>query len=130
MPLMRPTSGVIPVLVTRIVPAPRVTWVFMKARSTRSPSPAPAATASTCFGTGTLSPVRADSSISGAAGVGLRAGAGAGAPVGRAGGGGGGARVGRDEIAGLDVDDVPRHELLHRQLDQGAVAAHLGRDDH
>ena len=37
---MWPTSVVMPVLVTRIVPAPRVTWVFMKARSTRSPSPA------------------------------------------------------------------------------------------
>ena len=38
--------------------------------------------------------------------------------------------VGRDEVAGLDVDDVARDELLHRDLDQVAVAADLGLDDH
>ena len=53
-----------PVEVTTIVPAPRVTWVFMNARSTRSPRAASAATASSCLGTGALSPVSADSSIS------------------------------------------------------------------
>ena len=53
-----------PVEVTSIVPAPRVTWVFMNAMSTRSPRAESAATASTCLGTGALSPVSADSSIS------------------------------------------------------------------
>ena len=31
------------------------------------------------------------------------------------------ARVGRDEVAGLDVDDVARDELLHRDLGELAV---------
>ena len=53
----------------------------MKARSTRSPSPAPSATASTCLGTGTLSPVRADSSISSVAEVRMRASAGTRSPA-------------------------------------------------
>ena len=61
---MWPTSVPIPVVVTTIVPVPRVTWVFMNAMSMRSPSAASAATASTCLGTGALSPVSADSSIS------------------------------------------------------------------
>ena len=39
-------------------------------------------------------------------------------------------RVGRDEVAGLDVDDVARDELLHRDLGELAVAADLGLDDH
>ena len=64
MPLMWPTSVCMPVAVATIVPAPRVTWAFMNAMSTLSPSAASAATVSTCLGTGTLSPVRADSSIS------------------------------------------------------------------
>ena len=108
---MWPTSVAMPVLVTRIVPAPRVTWVFMKARSTRSPSPALSATASTCFGTGTLSPVRADSSISRVAEVRMRASAGT-----------------RSPASMLTMS--PGDELVHRQLDEGAVAADLGRDDH
>ena len=61
---MWPTSVAMPVDVTTNVAAPRVTCVFMNAMSTRSPSAAPSATASTCLGTGALSPVRADSSIS------------------------------------------------------------------
>ena len=81
MPLMCPTSVAIPVLVTRSVPAPRVTWVFMNARSTRSPSAASAATASTCLGTGTLSPVSADSSISSVAAVRNRPSAGTRSPA-------------------------------------------------
>ena len=81
MPLMWPTSVDIPVLITRIVPAPRVTWVFMNARSTRSPRAASAATASTCLGTGTLSPVRADSSISSVAAVRIRPSAGTRSPA-------------------------------------------------
>ena len=89
---MCPTSVDMPVATTSIVPAPRVTWVFMNARSTRSPSAESAATGSICFGTGRLSPVSADSSISSVA-----------------------ARqdppVRRDEVAGLDVDDVAGHEV-------------------
>ena len=61
---MWPTSVAMPVDVTTKLAAPRVTWVFMNAMSTRSPRPAPSPTTSTCFGTGALSPVRADSSIS------------------------------------------------------------------
>ena len=80
-PLMCPTSVVMPVLVTRIVPAPRVTWVFMNARSIRSPRAASAATASTCLGTGTLSPVSADSSISRVAAVSIRPSAGTRSPA-------------------------------------------------
>ena len=87
----RPRSP-IPVEVTRIVPAPRVTWVFMNAMSTRSPSAASAATASSCLGTGALSPVSADSSISSVA-----------ARI--------DAAVGRDEVARLDHDDVARDDV-------------------
>ena len=61
---MCPTSVAIPVAVTTMVPAPRVTFVFMKAMSSRSPSPLSSDTVSTCLGTGRLSPVSADSSIS------------------------------------------------------------------
>ena len=96
---------------TRMVPAPRVTWQFMNAMSTRSPRAASAATASTCLGVGTLSPVSADSSISRVA---------AGQDAG----------VGRDEVAGLDVHDVARDELVHRDLDELAVAPDLRLDDH
>ena len=78
---MWPTSVAIPVVVTRTVPAPRVTWQFMKAMSTRSPSAASAATASTCLGVGMLSPVRADSSISRVAAVRMRASAGTRSPA-------------------------------------------------
>ena len=81
MPLMWPTSVDIPVVTTRIVPAPRVTWQFMNAMSIRSPSAASAATASTCLGDGTLSPVRADSSISRVAAVRIRASAGTRSPA-------------------------------------------------
>ena len=81
MPLMWPTSVDMPVATTRIVPAPRVTCVFMNARSIRSPRAASAATASTCFGTGTLSPVSADSSISSVAAVRIRASAGTRSPA-------------------------------------------------
>ena len=38
------------------------------------------------------------------------------------------ARVGRDEVAGLDVDDVARDQLVHREIDELAVAAGLGLD--
>ena len=81
MPLMCPTSVDIPVAIATIVPAPRVTWVFMKARSTRSPRAASAATPSTCFGTGALSPVRADSSISSVAARMIRPSAGTRSPA-------------------------------------------------
>ena len=78
---MCPTSVVMPVLVTRSVPAPRVTWVFMNARSMRSPRAESAATGSTCLGTGTLSPVNADSSISSVAAVSRRPSAGTRSPA-------------------------------------------------
>ena len=80
-PLMWPTCVSMPVVTTRIVPAPRVTWVFMNAMSTRSPRAASAATASTCLGVGTLSPVSADSSISRVAAVRMRASAGTRSPA-------------------------------------------------
>ena len=44
--------------------------------------------------------------------------------------GGEDARIGRDEVAGLDVHDVPRDELLHGDLDELAVPTDLGLDDH
>ena len=81
MPLMWPTSVAMPVVVTRMVPAPRVTWQFMNAMSTRSPRAASAATASTCLGVGTLSPVSADSSISRVAADRMRASAGTRSPA-------------------------------------------------
>ncbi len=82
MPEMCPTSVVMPVSVTRISPAPRVALVFMKAMSTRSPSGvSTAATCSTSFGTGALSPVRADSSISRVAALMMRPSAGIRSPA-------------------------------------------------
>ncbi len=78
---MWPTSVAIPVVVTRMVPAPRVTWQFMKAMSTRSPRAASAATASTCLGVGMDSPVSADSSISRVAAERMRASAGTRSPA-------------------------------------------------
>ena len=53
----------------------------MNAMSTRSPSAASAATLSTCLGTGTLSPVRADSSISSVAARMIRPSAGTRSPA-------------------------------------------------
>jgi hypothetical protein len=53
----------------------------MNAMSTRSPRAASAATASTDLGVGTLSPVRADSSISRVAAVRMRASAGTRSPA-------------------------------------------------
>ncbi len=38
--------------------------------------------------------------------------------------------VGRDQVARLDVHDVARDELLHRDLDDLAATADLGLDDH
>ena len=108
---MWPTSVAIPVAIATIVPAPRVTWVFMNARSTRSPRAASAATRvgllrdrGALAGQGRLVDLerrRADDPS-----------------------------VGRHEVARLDVDDVARDELLHRDLDQLAVAPDLRLDDH
>ncbi len=81
MPEMWPTSVPIPVVVTSKVAEPRVTWVFMNAISTRSPSAASAATGSDCLGTGALSPVSADSSISSVAARRMRASAGTRSPA-------------------------------------------------
>ncbi len=44
--------------------------------------------------------------------------------------GGEDAGVGRDQVAGLDAHDVTRDEVRHRDLDEVAVAPHLGLDDH
>ncbi len=60
-----PTSVAIPVVVTTKVPEPRVTFVFMKTMSVRSPSGVSGdPTLSTPFETGKLSPVSAASAIS------------------------------------------------------------------
>ena len=62
---MCPTSVAIPVEVTMKLPAPRVTFVFMKTMSVRSPRGVSSdPTASTPFETGRLSPVSAASAIS------------------------------------------------------------------
>ena len=108
---MWPTSVAMPVAVTTRVPAPRVTWVFMKARSTRSPSAASAATAIELLGHGRalagqrrlvdLQRRRADD-----------------------------AAVRGHEVAGLDQDDVARDQLLHGHLGDLAVAHDPGLDDH
>ena len=80
--------------------------------SVRSPSGVSAdSTASTPFETGRLSPVSADSAISSVAAREQAA-------------------VGRHDVAGLDRDDVPGDELLGRDLDELAVAAHARLDDH
>ena len=111
MPLMWPTSVAIPVVVTRIVPAPRVTWQFMNAMSTRSPRAASRGDRIHLLGRG--------DALAGERGL-----------VDLEGRGGEDARVGRDEVAGLDVDDVARDELVHRDLDELAVAPDLRLDDH
>ena len=62
---MWPTSVAIPVVVTTKTPVPRVTFVFMKTMSVRSPSGVSGdSTLSTPFDTGRLSPVSAASAIS------------------------------------------------------------------
>ena len=64
-PEMWPTSVDIPVAVTTNSPAPRVTDVFMKTMSVRSPSGVSSlVSVSTPFETGRLSPVSADSATS------------------------------------------------------------------
>ncbi|CAH0293151.1 hypothetical protein SRABI128_03952 [Microbacterium sp. Bi128] len=61
---MWPTSEPMPVVVTRISPWPRVTFVFMNAMFRRSPMPTSCRPmVSVSFSTATLSPVRAPSSI-------------------------------------------------------------------
>ncbi len=110
-PLMWPTSVAMPVVVTRMVPAPRVTWQFMNAMSTRSPSAASAATAVDLLGR--------RHALAGQRGF-----------VDLERRGGQDAGVGRDEIARLDVHDVARDELVHRDLGELAVAPDLRLDDH
>ncbi len=81
-PEMWPTSVAIPVAVTSTDPEPRVTFVFMYAMSTRSPSGVSAfSIGSTPFDAGTLSPVRADSSISSVAARMIRPSAGTTSPA-------------------------------------------------
>ena len=109
---MWPTSVAIPVAVTTNCPVPRVAFVFMKTMSVRSPSGTSSpATVSTPFATGRLSPVSAASATSSVAACEQ-------------------APVRGDDVAGLDRDDVAGDELLGRELDQRAVAAHLRLDDH
>ena len=86
---MWPTSVAMPVVVTRIVPAPRVTWVFMNARSTRSPSAGVRGDGLDLLG-------HRDALAGQRRLVDLERGGGEDPPV------------GRDEVAGLDVDDVAR----------------------
>jgi len=65
MPAILPTSAPAPRAVTIIVPLPCVTGVFMNAMLVRSPGPRSAsASGSVVLDAGTLSPVRADSSMS------------------------------------------------------------------
>jgi len=85
---MWPTSVAIPVEVTTNRPEPRVTFVFMKTMSVRSPSGVSGlSSVSTDFATGRLSPVSADSAISSVAASSSRPSAGtmspAAAPEGR-----------------------------------------------
>ena len=108
---MWPTSVPIPVEVTTNVAAPRVTWVFMNAMSTRSPSADVGRDGVDALGHG--------GALAGQRGLvdleRRRA---------------QDAAVRRDEVARLDVDDVARDELLHRDLDHLAAAADLRLDDH
>ena len=102
---MWPTSVAMPVVVDQDrCPRPRVTWQFMKAMSTRSPSAASAATALDLLG-------RRDALAGQRRLVDLE------------GRGRQDARIGGDEVAGLDVDDVARDEMLHRDLGEIAVRA-------
>jgi hypothetical protein len=65
MPAILPTWASPPVAVTSMVPLPCVTGVFMNAMFVWSPGPSSAsASPSATFDAGTLSPVRADSSMS------------------------------------------------------------------
>ena len=108
---MCPTSVAMPVAVTTIVPAPRVTWVFMKAMSTRSPRAASRRDRVDLLGhRHALAGQRRLVDLERRRGH---------DPT-----------VGRDEVAGLDVDDVARDQVLHRELDEDAVAADLRLDDH
>ncbi len=110
-PLMWPTCVAIPIEVATRVPAPRVTCEFMNAMSSRSPRAASAATTPVCFGTGELSPVNADSSISSVAAVRIRPSAG-------------------HDVACLDRDDVAGDDVLHRDHHQLAVPPDLRLGDH
>ena len=108
---MWPTSVSMPVEVTTNVAAPRVTWVFMNAMSMRSPSAASAVDGVDALGHG-------------------RALAGERRLVDLERRGADDPAVGRDEVARLDVDDVARDQLLHRDLADLAAAPDLGLDDH
>ena len=81
-PEMWPTSVAMPVPVTSSSAEPRVTLVFMYAMSVRSPSGVSTfGIVSTCLGTGALSPVSADSSISSVAALMIRPSAGTRSPA-------------------------------------------------
>ena len=108
---MWPTSVAMPVLTTRIVPAPRVTCVFMKARSTRSPRPASRRRRRPAWGPGRSRRSGPTRRSRGWPRVRIRPSAGT-----------------RSPASMLTMS--PGHELVHRQLDEGAVATGLGRHHH
>ena len=109
---MWPTSVAIPVEVTTKLPAPRVTFVFMKTMSVRSPSGVSVdSTASTPFETGRLSPVRADSAISSVAADSSRPSAGTTSP------------------ASIETTS-PGTSCSAGSCDELAAAAHARLDDH
>ena len=91
MPLMWPTSVAMPVAGDDDRPAPRVTWVFMNARSTRSPRAASAATG--------VDLLRDREALAGQRRLVDLERRRRQDPA-----------VGRDEVAGLDVDDVARDD--------------------
>ena len=113
MPAILPTWVSAPVAVTIIMPLPWVTGVFMNAMFVWSPGPTSApASASVPFDAGTLSPVRADSSICSELACDDPA-------------------VRGHLVAGGEQHDVADDDLLGRDLRLGTVAAHArGRLHH
>ena len=97
---MWPTSVAMPVAVTTNRPVPRVAFVFMKTMSVRSPS-------GTFVAVDALDALRDRQALAGQRRLGdlerrrLQQ-----------------AAVGRDDVAGLDRDDVARDELLGRKLER------------
>ena len=111
MPLMWPTSVAIPVLTTRIVPAPRVDLGVHERQVDAIPEGGIRRDGLDLLGD--REALAGQRRL-----VDLERRRGEDPPV------------GRDEVAGLDVDDVARDEVLHRQLDERTVAPDLRLDDH
>ena len=111
-PEMWPTSVFIPVVTTTNTPEPRVTLVFMNTMSLRSPK----------RGVRLVDrgrPLGHRQALAGERGLGDLEGRRVEQPP-----------VGRDDVAGLDRDDVPGHQLLGRQLGQLPVPGDSSLDDH